>query len=495
MKATIFTITMFCLLAVLAGCNKYLENDQPGVILEEDLYSDKENIYGALNGIYITVASRDLYGHNLTFGSIEFLGQHFAYLGGALTREREFLFSFTGFSSATNTVYGPILENTWGTAYECIRLINQFIQNIEPLNTNLLQKEEKDMLMGEALGLRALLHFDLLRVFGTAYKLNPDIQAIPYITKVVQDGAQPLLTTRHVLDAVINDLKTAATFLSADPVITKGGGLKQITSGEQTPDFWSFRAKRMNYFAVNTLLSRAYLYANQNALANETARKVITEMKDGFPWIASGNAALIDPAFSDETFFGITNYDLYTGFLEKYIAPGATLPEGFSMTEAALAYYWSNKNDFRYIAWLQEGVIMMPTSNYNRGIIMKFQRRAGPATTNTSLQYFQPLLKKSELYLILAETENDPVLARNYLNELRQYRGIDPLNSGINIQAALQDEYYREFLCEGQVFGFLKRNVITSIRNYASTVGATAYLNISARNYTAPLPLPEINGR
>lgn len=495
MKAAIFYIALFFMLAVSAGCNKYLENDQPGVITEENLYQNKERIYGALNGIYVTMASRDLYGHNLTFGTIEFLGQQYAYLGAGSTA-RTGLQTFSDFASRGGRAYPAVLETIWVKSYQCIRLINQFVQNIEPLNTGLLPKEEKDMLKGEALGLRALLHFDLLKIFGTAYKLNPDSLAIPYMTVVSQDGAQPLQTTRNILAAIVNDLKTAATLLSADPVITKGGGLKQIASVGEAPDFWSFRAKRMNYFAVNALLSRAYLYANENALANETARKVIAEMKDGFPWIASGSAALIDPVFSDEAFFGITNYDLYTGFTEKYIPPGAASPDGFCMSQTALSYYWPERNDFRYNAWLQEGVVSTAPANYVVGLVIKFQRRADAASANTSLQFFQPLLKKSELYLILAETEGDPILAMNYLNELRQYRGISPLNSGINIQTALQDEYFREFLCEGQVFGYLKRNIVSSLRSFSNTIaGTVTYTNITSGNYTSPLPLSELNGR
>ena len=38
----------------------------------------------------------------------------------------------------------------------------------------------RKMIIGEAMALRAFLHFDMLRLFGPVYKLHPEMESIPY---------------------------------------------------------------------------------------------------------------------------------------------------------------------------------------------------------------------------------------------------------------------------------------------------------------------------
>ena len=49
------------------------------------------------------------------------------------------------------------------------------------------------MMKGEALGLRAFLHFDLLRLYGPVYSVTPTGKAIPYRTSFDQKATPVLL--------------------------------------------------------------------------------------------------------------------------------------------------------------------------------------------------------------------------------------------------------------------------------------------------------------
>ena len=49
-----------------------------------------------------------------------------------------------------------------------------------------------EIMKGEALGLRAFLHFDLLRMFGPVFAMEPQGKAIPYRT-VFSNEPTPVL--------------------------------------------------------------------------------------------------------------------------------------------------------------------------------------------------------------------------------------------------------------------------------------------------------------
>ena len=49
-----------------------------------------------------------------------------------------------------------------------------------------------NIIQGEALALRAMLHFDMLRLFGPVYSRNPEATSIPYYTSEVL-SPEPLL--------------------------------------------------------------------------------------------------------------------------------------------------------------------------------------------------------------------------------------------------------------------------------------------------------------
>lgn len=71
---------------------------------------------------------------------------------------------------------------------------------------------------GEALGLRAFLHFDLLRMFGPVYKEHPASKAIPYRIAFDKD-ATPVLPASEVVDAILKDLNDAEKLLKeSDPL-------------------------------------------------------------------------------------------------------------------------------------------------------------------------------------------------------------------------------------------------------------------------------------
>ena len=112
------------------------------------------------------------------------------------------------------------------------------------------------LIKGEALGLRAMLHFDMLRLFGPLWT-EKEQASIPYQTSS-ERIVEPLLSADSVLNCVLTDLTRAADLLKdVDPVITDGA--RNYSGGENGNDLF-YRQYRMNYYAVKALMARAYMW-------------------------------------------------------------------------------------------------------------------------------------------------------------------------------------------------------------------------------------------
>lgn len=122
--------------------------------------------------------------------------------------------------------------------------------------------------------MRAMMHFDLLRLYGPSYNENTkSTTAIPYQEDAKRE-ISPLRSAEYIVDRVIEDLKAASELLKDnDPVFTTGVG-NAVTSddGLERADF-TYRQLRLNYFAVQTLLARAYLWKGDKS----TAYRIATE--------------------------------------------------------------------------------------------------------------------------------------------------------------------------------------------------------------------------
>ncbi|MFR7807946.1 MAG: hypothetical protein ACLU4N_00845 [Butyricimonas faecihominis] len=105
--------------------------------------------------------------------------------------------------------------------------------------------------------MRAMLHFDMLRLFGPVYMNNPENECIPYYLHQ-SPNVNDLLPANKIMEYVIHDLQEAEKALANDPIITKG---TLMESAGNESNFLRYRALRMNYYAVQGLMARVYLYA------------------------------------------------------------------------------------------------------------------------------------------------------------------------------------------------------------------------------------------
>ncbi|WP_426330191.1 RagB/SusD family nutrient uptake outer membrane protein [Pedobacter sp. R-06] len=468
----LYIIALSVIVVFVSGCKKYLNIQPEDKYTQEQVFSNELAVQQALNGLYFNLSSGTLYGVNMTNTTLELMAQRYNVSLNSTTVASYQQFQLYTYTDA-NTL--SVYDNIWTSTYSTITKANAFILNLkEAEDRGIISHSNAGLLKGEAIGIRAMLHFDMLRIFGPVYLVSPDAKAIPYY-KNADAVKKEVLTAKQVLDSVSADLATAKALLAGDPVINGG-----VINGSNF--YSSHRNQRLNYYAVEALQARVFLYAGKRPEANQAARLVLQQGEKWFPWLpytSIVNNPSPDRIFSTEVLFGVYNQDMYTNQtalfspeLNNLLTP---LPERLTST------FEGNQNDYRYYTTWVDGI---------KG--RTFFKFADLADKTKPWRFIQPLIRKSELYYIIAETETDPSAAINFLNTARFNRGLVNLPPTASLDAEIQKEYQKEFWGEGQLFFYYKRKNRTSI---PSAVSPTANISMNTAKYVLPLPLSETSLR
>jgi hypothetical protein len=359
--------------------------------------------------------------------------------------------------------------------YANIAQTNYILKNIDD-KKSIFAADNYSIIKGEALALRAFLHFDLLRLYAPAPKSDANATAIPYMTAFTVTP-QARLKVSEVIALCEKDLKEAEALLKVYPQMTNPGG---------NDDFLAFRKNRMNYWAVKALLARLYLYNNDKVHALPYAKEVIAS--NNFRFITAGelttSAKDLDRTFTPEHIFAIYVSKLKDPVSSYFMmATGDKLYKKFTVTDerrkAVFETTSGGSTDIRYVSnslWSVSNGIIFP------GKLWQIDEN------REELKKRIPVISLSEMYYIAAESEPTPAEGLKWLNKVRSARNIAELPAGLDaatLQHEIFKEYRRDFICLGQLFFYYKR------LNLAKIEGA---LNGTINNtqYVLPLPNQEI---
>ncbi|RYE41205.1 MAG: hypothetical protein EOP48_24100, partial [Sphingobacteriales bacterium] len=248
---TLYKIFLCFLLSFLSlSCKKWVDVKPNDRLSEEQLFSTKEGYMKALNGVYVEMANTSLYGQNMTTGAVDVLAQYY-YLNSSVHT----YFNYTTFVY-TDANVKVTFDNTWKKAYELVANCNVILEKCGDAPTTVLPEPYFSIIKGEALALRGMLHFDMLRLFGPIYsEANKAKPAIPYVNKTGYDIA-PIIGSEQVMELLISDLKTASSLLeNTDPI--RKEGVRNSANPTGSNDLY-YRQYRLNYYAIQALLARAY---------------------------------------------------------------------------------------------------------------------------------------------------------------------------------------------------------------------------------------------
>lgn len=442
----------------LLSCNKWLDVEPKSQVRDNDLFSTEGGFKEALAGVYTSLTYEPLYGREMTFGLMGVLAYEWDFQQQAYDSDK--IFEYTGLPS-TNRI-----DAIWNGMYTAIANNNKLLSEIDQ-QKSVFTRDNYEVIKGEALALRAFMHFDLLRLFGASYEENPNKIAIPYLKNIGKEIA-PQLTVAQVIDLAIADLNDAAALLKAHDPLSTGRTISILDD----QGYLMNRQLHLNYYAVRGLLARISLYKKDMAKAYEHAKFVIDANK--FPWIAPGTIAS-DLVYSTENLFALNVTRLETIHDNNF-------PEEENLTfylSSATRLEFYTVDDYRYLHWFK----VRPDGSVS---LDKYRQENVLATSRNRM----PLIKLGEMYLIAAEANKNTNIVESaaLINTLREQRGLSSTTvDADNIDAVLQHEFRKEVIGEGQLFFYYKR------KNLARIPRATSFDVISLKGYKLPIPISEFN--
>lgn len=479
-----YTSSIVAGLLLCTACNNWLDIQPSDRIAEERVFSRVSGFWGALNGVYTEMLSPNLYGAFMTVHGVEIMAQRYN-----VSQDQDLFYNLANQVYTADNVKA-LLQSYWEEAYKLVLDCNNILKNAEERRGEVLNDKQYNLVKAEALALRAFLHFDLLRMFGSVPD-NLDAQAIPY--KANTTVATPeMLTGAQVIERVLADLTEAEAMLKEwDPAVSEGM-LMSVNANDRDNDgnTYRFRGLRLNYHAVVALKARVHLWAGQPAEALRYARMIIDNPGADTLYPAVTRSAATDfdnpdRSFSSEVLFSLLNedknnlYDTYfnssnAGNNNKLIPAAQRVQTLFGDDQLS---------DYRFHWW--------EASNTpgEADLLMNVRFRK---LENTDLVYgkLMPLIRVSEMYLIAAECATEEQAKYDYLNAHRLRRG-NQVEVTTGLEAELVKEYAKEFLCEGQLWFYYKRTGTRQIQSGSTN----QMLNMSNAYYTPRLPDSEIKYR
>lgn len=412
-------IQFYVLLTVssfMMACDNFVEVDLPESLLTgAQVFEDPNTVRAALGNIYSKL--RD---EGILCGKGSGAGTAFGLYSDELIN-----YDLNG--SASDNIYNnailasnPSVQDYWNASYHQIYCANAIIEGVD--SSKGLVEKEKNIFKGEALFIRALVHFYLVNIF----------RKVPYITTTNTDINKSVSRNevQYVYDLIIDDLIQSQELLS-----------NEYTNTERTIP---------NRSAAMALLARVYLYNKNWAEAANSASAVLNNSK----YTLDDDLNSIFLKESTSTIWQFKPGSSRSNAYEAGTYIFTTLPPpSISLKNKLIAAF--EPGDNRRQNWIGEisdqGTIYYYPHKYKQNV-----------TTGTSLEY-SVVLRLAEQYLIRSEArahQGDLIGALQDLNTIRNKAGLgdSTAENVTTVLAAISHERQIEFFTEyGHRFFDLKR--------------------------------------
>jgi starch-binding outer membrane protein, SusD/RagB family len=444
-------LVLFLLLAP-ACKDEFLERQPPAGLPTDQAITNIDDMETALNGVYAGLRSSNLFGR-----TIPIFGDLYAdnvYISAENSNR------YLAFFQVNMTVNNGDASALWTNAYNVILDANNVIHS--PVSGT----AQANQFRGEALALRALMYFELVKHFAKPYTVDPNGMGVPLILTYDPFLKPQRNRTSEVYTQIEKDLKDAIGLLTL-----------QRSSGYFTK------------YAAKALLARMYLYKGQWANALTEAEDVIKTggyTLLGLNQVSSYWTSNTPRTDRLETLFEVV-FDLVGNAGNDALAYFYD-QAGYGDALAAQALYnLYTPTDVRRSLFLPNS----PTRG-NVRVVNKY-----PNTTQPDKDEFK-VIRLSEVYFIAAEAAyqtGNETLAKTYLNAVATRR--DPNFTGYTSTgtALLSDillERRKELAFEGQRYWDLARYNLDVMRiNLASNYPGVP-LVIATTNFRRVMPVPQL---
>ncbi|MCI6827857.1 MAG: RagB/SusD family nutrient uptake outer membrane protein [Prevotella sp.] len=454
------------------SCEGFLDITPDGQVKRDEMLATNEGVEDALYGVYAKLRNTTLYGQEMYFSSLEIMSQTlYCYGNTGVTALGQYDYN--------NTSVKNVFAMVWNDMYNNISNVNSV------LNAPLVDGATAypaNIYKGEALALRAMMHFDLMRLFAEQITVNPNAKGIPYATEFSLKTPD-FETLAENYNHVLADLQEAERLLADEGEY------------ENTTSFMSDRMIHLNLHAVRALMARVYLTKGDKDKALEYAEKVIaqsgrqlktkTEVINDVAGVLSKKECLFGVYFSGfytqvsaklQQTISYSSLDLRGDFMEMY-------EKGVSGLDFRTTAYFTSVD--------MGGTAKYRLSKFTDIYDLQNNASARPADLIQGIN----MIRLPEMYYIAAECllDRDYQKALDYFNAVVTNRGLDALSGAGEetlTQEVINTERYKEMIGEGQTFFNMKRQNL-SIPSYDNSVTYRPEDGI----YVVPVPDSEYENR
>lgn len=410
------------LLALTAfGCEEYLEKEPYDIITDDIVISSPEDAESVLLGVYSALQSAEAYGNQIV-GSTGVLSDELVHTGSFPT-----VAEMDNNALLSNNV---TIQNLWAAYYAGLYRSNIVIERVELIE---ITPAFKNQLIGEAKFLRALMHFDLVKLFGD----------IPYAT------------TSSLADLRFID-RTASATVYANIIADLNECINLLAGVDHG------NRNRANVWVAKAMLARVLLYSGDEAGAATVADDVI----DNGPYALEADY--------NDVFVGNSNEVIFEIFFSVQDQNSMAF---WFRTDGRYEYGPSPQIMSAYEVGDTRADMIQPVGD-GRFQVAKYTDRA-TGTDQTIV------LRLAEMYLIRAEGTLGSTAADNDLNTLRNRSNLGDI-SGATLDDVLQERFV-ELAFEGHRWNDLVRtgrvNTVMAVINPS---------NWQATDVLLPIPQREI---
>jgi hypothetical protein len=447
-------IVFSSIVMMVSSCKKSFLDLRPYTSVSSDVaITNESDMQAALNGAYGNMNSANLYGRSTP-------------LFGDLVSDNVYISTinsnrYLDFFQINYTVTDANGQGIWQSAYSTISRANNVI------NSSLQGNENVDQLRGEALAIRGLMYFELVKFFAKPYTVDPNALGVPLILAYDPTLKPQRNTVQEVYTQIEKDFTDAANLMTQDK-----------SSGFFTK--WAARA----------LLARMYQFKGEWDKALSTAEDVINN--SGYSLLQLNDVLSFWQNNTDrsdklevlfEVVFDATNNIGNSSLPYFYDQTGY----GDALATESLYELYSN-TDVRKDLFIAGS----PIRGADAKVVNKFPN-AGSADKDET-----KVIRMSEVYLIAAEAayhNNDETTGLAYLNGVATER--DPGFAGYSSsgQALLDDillERRKELAFEGHRYWDLARNNLDVTRiDLANNYPGNVPLVLEISNFRRILPIPQ----
>ncbi len=462
--------------AILISCNGFLDMNPTDSSNASEAIGTVEDAKVSLSGIKRDLTTSSLYGRRfILYGDVR---------GGDVTiystgRGEDALYLFN--HTPTSGTYSGF----WEGMYNSIMQVNSLLLNINSLEEN--GKSGFSWYKGSALALRAMLYFDLVRLYGLPYNMDKASLGVPDVTKPLDALAQPTrATVEENYSRIMSDLDAALPLLAKDKSHVNG---------------------YMDYYAALAVRTRVELFMDNYSAALKDAEEIIGSgsfsLYEPSEWVGSwarqhGTESILELGIDTESNLGSYSFGFY--YMRYQQVKGAS--GWFLASDYFLSRLGQDPDDMRW-GIIDNDEYYEDTGAQRKGACYKYLGSTsldGDGKESYTAVNIK-LIRLSEIYLIAAECAlrtGNAASAAKYLNAIRRRSpNLAPADASTVSYDMILDERSKELFGEGlRFFDLIRMNRSIEYNDDFQNIPVSTRPKVIDRNFgkiVLPIPQDEIN--